>query len=56
MKENKRKWKSYLKIQFPDHLTEEHIQKLKESLQEIFSIKNPGTIVQKIDYMSNTDS
>jgi hypothetical protein len=50
-----KRWRSYLKVEFPDNFTEEHIEKLKVSLQEMLSINNQGAIVKKIDFISNTD-
>ncbi len=55
MKDNKKRWRSYLKIEFPDSFTEEHIEELKKSLQEILSINNQGSVVKKVDYTTNTD-
>ena len=54
MKENKKKWRSYLTIEFPDNFTEEHIEVLKKSLQEILSINNlTDVVVKKVDYTTN---
>jgi hypothetical protein len=55
MKEKEKRWRSYLTIEFPDSFTEEHIEKLKVSLQEILSINNRGAIVKKVDLISNTN-
>lgn len=54
MKENKKRWRSYLTIEFPDSFTEEHIEELKKSLQEMLSINNKGSVVKKVDYITNS--
>lgn len=53
MKDNKKKWRSYLKIEFPDHFTEEHIEELRRALQDLLSINNQGTVVKKVDWITN---
>lgn len=55
MNNTSKKWKSYLQIEFPPNFTQEHIEKLKISLQEILSINNPGAKVIKVDYTTNYD-
>jgi hypothetical protein len=53
MKENEKRWRSYLKIEFPDSLTEEHIEDFKNYLQHILSINNEGVVVKKVDWITN---
>jgi hypothetical protein len=55
MKEKEKRWRSYLKVEFPDKFTEEQIQAVKATLQEILDRNNRGVVVKKVDFISNTD-
>lgn len=42
-------------IEFPDKFTEEQIQAVKVSLQEIIDRNNRGVVIKKVDFISNTN-